>query len=131
MKIVIKAHQLQLDREASIRMERRLHFSLNRFGTSINRVNVRLTDLNGPKGGADKECLIVVKLKKRGEVVVQGNGMTCDVALDYCAHRISRAVSRKLARSREEPIRKIRRIQNTRETISADEQQNGNLLHIK
>ena len=124
MKITIKSHQLQLDQETSISMERRLRFALSRFGDSINRVTVRLTDLNGPKGGIDKECLIVVKLQKGGEVIVQGSGMDCNATLNYCADRIGRAVDRELTRYRRAPIRKMRRMQNVEKEVSLDEELN-------
>lgn len=131
MKITIKAHQLQLDQETSTNMERRLRFALGRFGDSINRVTVRLTDLNGPKGGIDKECLIVVKLQKGGEVIVQGSGMDCSATLNYCADRIGRAVDRELSRNRKAPIRKMRRTQIVKQEVVHDEQQNDKPLHFK
>lgn len=72
----------------------------------------------------DKECLIVVKLRKGGEVVVQGSGMDCSATLNYCADRIGRAVDRKLSRYRRAPIRKIRRMQNVEKEVSLNEELN-------
>ncbi len=113
MKIIIKTHRLKLDQKSIVAMERRLRFALGRFGDSINEVTVRLTDLNGPKGGVDKNCLIVVKMRKGGEIIVQGSGKDCVVTLNYCADRIGRAVERDLSRNRKAPIRRMRRIQKT------------------
>ena len=124
MKITIKAHQLQLEQVTITNMERRLRFTLTRFGNSINRVNVRLTDLNGPKGGIDKECLIVVKLQKGGEVVVQGSGKDCGATLYYCVDRIGRAVDRELTRYRRAPINKKRRMLNVEKEVSLEEELN-------
>ena len=131
MQINIKGRQVKLQQETIKQMERRLLFSLSRFGHDINRVNVRLTDINGPKGGYDKECLIVVKLRKSGEVVVQGNGTDCSSALNHCADRISRAVDRELVRRREQPIRKMRRMKSVEDNIAlhADDQQIGQDSH--
>ena len=112
MKIIIKAQQLKLNQKTITAMERRLHFALGRFVDSIKLVTVRLTDINGPKGGIDKECLIVVKLRKSGEVVVQGSGKDCSAMLNYCANRIGRTVERELSRNRKAPIRRVRRMQN-------------------
>ncbi len=109
MQINIKGRQVQLPDETIKNMKRRLHFSLSRFGHAIQGVSVQLTDINGPKGGHDKECLIVVKLQKGGKVVVQGNGTDCDLVLNHCADRIGRTVDRELTRRRKAPIRKIRR----------------------
>ena len=33
--------------------QRRLHFALDRYGNRIGRVTVRITDLNGPRGGIE------------------------------------------------------------------------------
>ncbi len=105
MKITIKAHPLQLDQKISTTLERRLRFALGRFGDSINGVAVSLTDLNEPKGGILKECLITVNLRKGGEVIVQGSGKDCSVTLNYCADRIGRAVERELSKNRKASFR--------------------------
>lgn len=112
MHITIKVHQTQLDQEATLRMERRLHLALGRFGNDIDRVSARLTDINGPKGGPDKQCLIYIKLTKGGEIVIKGKGVDNGSALNYCADRISRAVDRELSRRWRAPIRRVRRVQN-------------------
>ena len=125
MQITIKSRQVQMQEDTINTMDRRLRFALSRFGHSVNRVTVRLTDINGPKGGYDKECLIVVKLRKGGEVVVRGHGKDCSSALNYCADRISRAVGRELARRRRAPIRKMRRMQNVENEVFLDEELNG------
>ncbi|MBU0945441.1 MAG: hypothetical protein KJ804_04850 [Proteobacteria bacterium] len=131
MKIIIKAHQLQLSRDTSTSMERRLRFALGRFGESIKEVTVRLTDLNGPKGGIDKECLIVVKLRKGGEVIVQGSGKDCNTTLNYCAGRVGRSVEREMNRNRKAPIRKMRSMQSAEQEAVLDGGRIGELLDIK
>lgn len=131
MKITIKAHQLQLEQVTITNMERRLRFALGRFGDSINRVAVRLTDLNGSKVGIDKECLIVAKLQKGGEIIVQGNGMDCSATLNYCADRIGRAVDRELSRNRKDLIHKMPRTQIVKQEVVHNEQKNDKPLHFK
>ena len=122
MKIIIKTHRLKLDQKSIVAMERRIRFALGRFGSSISDVTVRLTDLNGPKGGVDKKCLIVVKLRKGGEVIVQGSGKESLVTLNYCADRIGRAVERDLSRNRKAPIRRMRRSQKNEGEDHSDEE---------
>ena len=39
-------------------IERRLAFSLSRFSAQIERVVVRFSDMNGPRGGSDKVCRV-------------------------------------------------------------------------
>ena len=118
MQITIKTHQMQLNQETTLQMKRRIHFALGRFANAINRVSARLTDINGPKGGQDKQCLIIVKLRKGGEIVIQEKGTDCNAILNHCANRVSRAVDRELTTRWSAPIRKIRRAQNTEKFVS-------------
>ncbi len=109
MQINFTTRQVELHPDTITAMERRLHFSLSRFTHAIDGVTVRISDINGPRGGHDKECLIVVRLRQGGEVVVQGNGGDSMAVLNQCADRVSRAVARELDRRRSTPIRAIRR----------------------
>ncbi len=122
MQIRITSRQIQLPNETISKMKRRLRFSLSRFGHSIIRVTVQLSNSNGTRGGQYRECLIAVKLQNNGEVIVQGNGTDCSSALNRCADRISRAVDRELARQQQAPIRKMGLMQSTnRKAAAVDE----------
>ncbi len=111
MQISITGRRVELHPDTVTAMERRLHYALSRFDHAISGVTVRISDINGPRGGHDKECLIMVRLRQGGEVVVQGNGSDCASVLNQCADRVSRAVARELDRRRSTPIRAIRRQQ--------------------
>jgi putative sigma-54 modulation protein len=52
-------------------IERRLHFSLGRFGRRVGRVRVRITDVNGLRGGVDKACYVSAELRQSGRAVIQ------------------------------------------------------------
>jgi len=52
-------------------IERRLHFSLGRFGKRVGRVTVRITDVSGLRGGADKACHVSAELLPSGETLIQ------------------------------------------------------------
>lgn len=128
MKITIKAHRLKLAQETNTAMERRIRFALGRFGASVSEVTVRLTDINGPRGGIDKECLVVAELRKGGEVVVRGCGKDCAATLNYCAGRIGCAVERELSKKRNMPISRMRRKQSAEQEAVLDEELNDNFL---
>ena len=55
---------------------RRLHFVLGRFAREIERVTVRVGDLNGPRGGTDKRCHMEVKLRGLGDVLGEASPTT-------------------------------------------------------
>jgi putative sigma-54 modulation protein len=52
-------------------IERRLHFSLGRFGRRMGRARVRITDVNGSRGGANKSCQISAELHSTGKALLQ------------------------------------------------------------
>ncbi|MBI4517464.1 MAG: HPF/RaiA family ribosome-associated protein [Deltaproteobacteria bacterium] len=98
MQLHIKGRNLLLAPAVIERIERRLRFALSRFADCIDRVTVQFADLNGPRGGVDKQCRIVVKLRRGGEVVVEDTATDLETAIDRGADRAQRAVARALAR---------------------------------
>lgn len=109
MKIDITMQPAFNDNKMSSEIERRVRLALSRFGTAIRIVTIRLTDINGPKGGVDMRCVVVVKLTPAGEIVVQGQGKDIFSAFNYCLPRVSRTITRSIERRRDTAIRMIRR----------------------
>ncbi|MFM8414924.1 MAG: HPF/RaiA family ribosome-associated protein [Planctomycetota bacterium] len=81
-------------------VERRLGFALSRFAGRIRRVNVFLADQNGPRGGIDKTCRIVVRLADGGDVVAEVSDVDWVIAVDRATTRIGHSTGRQLARRR-------------------------------
>ncbi len=81
-------------------IERRLRFALGRFAGRIDRVSIRLSDVNGPRGGVDKRCRITVALTPRGVVRVAGSGDDPFALVARAAKRAGRTVHRALGRRR-------------------------------
>ena len=82
-------------------IERRLCFALSRFGSRIGKVFVFLHDMNGPKGGIDKVCRILVKTEGFGIVVVAVADTEWVAAVDRATTRVGHSVARQLAKWRE------------------------------
>lgn len=101
MKIVIQAKGITLDQELREHAERRLRFALDWAKSYACRVSVRLSDLNGPRGGADKRCQIQVALPGVAEVVIEHTEENVYMAIDRAAERAGRALVRHIERSRE------------------------------
>jgi len=81
-------------------IERRLQFALARFSGRIQRVQVVLEDQNGPRGGLDKSCRIVVRLREAGDVVAEVADVHWEIAVDRATTRVGHTVARRLARRR-------------------------------
>lgn len=82
--------------------KKRLACSLRQSDTYIGRVIVRLSDINGPRGGEDKRCHLEVRLKGLPEVVIEDTQADLYMAIDRAADRAGRTIARHLARSRRE-----------------------------
>lgn len=82
-------------------IERRLRFALSRFDGRIQKVLVFLQDQNGPKGGIDKVCRVLVKTRDCGAVVAAVVDSDWMVAVDRATTRIGHAVARHIERLRD------------------------------
>jgi len=100
MQLEMRGVNYDLDDILKEHIERRLRFALGRFAARIHRLTVRLTDVNGPRGGLDKRCRIAVALVPRGMVMVEGCGHDPFLLVADAAQRVGRAVRRELERRR-------------------------------
>ena len=99
---VIGAHLEEQDR-AYIR--RKLGEKLAKVASSIERVSVRITDENGPRGGVDQLCRIKVVLPGLPSVVVDRRASTLLGAIDSAIRATERAVMSAVRRRRLKPLR--------------------------
>jgi len=77
----------------------RLEFALGRFGTQVRSLTVRMTDLNGPRGGVDKHCLVAIRLTSPPRlIVIQDTDVEAEVAIARVAERAARVVARAVHR---------------------------------
>ncbi|SBS31994.1 Sigma 54 modulation protein / S30EA ribosomal protein [Marinomonas spartinae] len=98
MKIKVQARRLSLTKSLKAYVKRRLNFALNSRYDNIQRVTVMLTDVNGPKGGEDKHCQVLVKINGQKEVVINERQADMYYAIDSAATRTGRTVSRRIER---------------------------------
>lgn len=85
-------------------IEKKLQSTLGRFSHLVQRVRVRLTDENGPKGGEDIQCQIRTSLGRAGVVTINETRSDPFAAVarasDRASHRLSRHWARVHARQR-------------------------------
>ncbi|MGL6094862.1 MAG: HPF/RaiA family ribosome-associated protein [Fimbriiglobus sp.] len=100
MQVDIIGRGVEVDDAVTQRVARRLGFALGRFGERVGRVTVHLTDTNGPRGGVDKRCRVLVDLTRIGPVVVEDEDSELGVLIDRTADRTGQIVRRRLDRAR-------------------------------
>jgi len=101
MQITIHARDINVDAGLREHVQRRLHFALGWAEQHVGRVSVVLSDLNGPRGGADKCCRLRCALPGTPEMVIEDTQADLATAIDRVADRAGRTLARRLARQRE------------------------------
>jgi ribosomal subunit interface protein len=99
MNIEIQARNFSMTNAMREHTERRLGFALSACYQHVKRVLVRLSDINGPRGGNDKRCHLVVSLPGK-EVVVEDTKADLYAAINHATSRAGRTVMRQLRRNR-------------------------------
>ena len=97
MQIAIQSRDFSLTDALQDHVHNRLGFTLSRAASRVRRVDVRLSDLNGPRGGVDKRCLVEIRIDGLPAVVVEDVQSDMYTAIDRAAARAARTVMRRLA----------------------------------
>ena len=101
MQIDIQARQFSLTDTLRRHAEWRLRFALTYFDNRIQRVVMRLSDINGTCGGKVKRCHIQAVLKGLPDVVIEDTEADLYIAIDRATDRAGRTIERRLTRQRE------------------------------
>jgi ribosome-associated translation inhibitor RaiA len=74
-----------------------MSFILGNIGHPVLNVDVKLSDINGPKGGVDKKCQVSIQLKGLANVVVTDTQGDMYYAIDRACSRALRTIRRRLS----------------------------------
>jgi ribosome-associated translation inhibitor RaiA len=107
MPIHIRAAQERFGSDASRYVRKKLSTKLSKFGDYIERVSVRVQDVNGPRGGVDQLCRIKVVMRGQPSVIFESRDSSMNAALDVALAGVQRAVSRTAERRRMKSSRSI------------------------
>ncbi len=77
---------------------RRLKNAVSFANDHIRRVTILLSDINGPRGGEDKRCQLIVTMDKLPSVVIEDTEHDLYAAIDRATERASRSLARRLER---------------------------------
>ncbi|GIW76194.1 MAG: hypothetical protein KatS3mg104_1257 [Phycisphaerae bacterium] len=109
MQIDIISHRI--DRSAALwtYIETRFTQAVLRFASQVDRMIIRLSDVNGSRGGVDKSCRVELFWSLGDPVIAEATDADPYVAVDLTASKLKRAVLRASRRRWEKP-RKIHEI---------------------
>jgi ribosome-associated translation inhibitor RaiA len=100
MRLEIRRHGVPMTESLRTHLKEKLQTALDRFARRIALVRVSLRDENGPRGGRDQRCRLVVEIPPRGRVVVAGTDTDLMTAITRTARRAGFAVKRLVQRRR-------------------------------
>jgi ribosome-associated translation inhibitor RaiA len=92
---------------------RRMSFAIGRFRDHIQWARVKVADVNGPRGGNDKRCVVQLRLRNLPDVVFAITQLDVRAAVDQAAERVARVLAQRVrrtqrpARARIEPMQAL------------------------
>lgn len=89
-----RSHRLNCNLEAAVLAP------LERFRHWVRHVCLYVEDINGPRGGVDKQCRFVVHLRHMPPIVIQDRDETMLPLLHRIANRAAHTLSRKTKRKK-------------------------------
>lgn len=92
----------------------RVAFVFRRHPWAAPRATVQLSDLNGPRGGMDKQCVIEVSAAGASPVIIRSVADNWHAALNRALSRASVTLKRMLRRTRDANARALRTRAQTR-----------------
>lgn len=101
MKIVVRFLGLPPSEMLREHSERQARFHLGRFGNDLGSVDIRIRDVNGPKGGEDKQCQVFATGPRLGFSTLRELSEDAYQAVDAAMARLARTVAHQLERARD------------------------------
>ena len=108
MKIDLRAKNVELSPTLREYVVRRLGFALGARAEHIQAVQVMLSDINGPKGGQDKRCRLLIRLRGLKDIVVEDYQTRLRTAVDRAAARASHTLARRLMKGQSKSLSRYR-----------------------
>lgn len=110
MSVDVQWSALESNEKSKRAVARQLKVLMWRFRAFVIRVRVSFSDVNGPRGGVDKRCIVSAKLRSPCEITIISEKKDFLTAFQASLSRVIHAIHRELVKQREKPIRINRRV---------------------
>jgi hypothetical protein len=97
--LLLRAFGVELPPELHAYVRERGARKLGKYALHIERASVRFIDVNGPRGGVDTACRIVLVVSRQASIVVEGRGTAAREAFDEAVDVVAQAARRRLGRA--------------------------------
>ena len=100
MELVMRGHGVPMNARLSGFCRRIVTGGLSRLRGGVRHILVLLEDVNGPRGGVDKHCRLVLALADGRSLVVESAAADVYGAVIEATHRAKQNLARRLSRLR-------------------------------
>jgi hypothetical protein len=100
MYIEVRGRNIEPGQSLARHTERALEHALFSHADRVGHVVVRFVDVNGPRGGVDKRCLVQLQVLRHADVVVDERSEDWYAAASEAARRAGEALDRLVGRAR-------------------------------
>lgn len=101
MELEIRGQHIRVGDQLHEQVERQMNYALGQFESWVSGATVILEDVNGEKGGIDKQCRILVNLKGGKTLKIEDIDTEFSVAVNRAADRLGQVISREVDKRRE------------------------------
>ncbi|QEG21573.1 HPF/RaiA family ribosome-associated protein [Mariniblastus fucicola] len=98
MNITFNNKQGKLGKTAVANVADKIGAVFSKFEADIVSVEVCVKDVNGPRGGVDKRCRLLIRLRRMKDVVASVQEDSVSRAISRAVRRAERAIKRKVQR---------------------------------
>lgn len=107
MEVEVRIQDADLAEAVRTYAARRIRFALGRFASRVGRIVIRISDVNGTRGGVDQCCHISAERLPSGKVVLEQLDADLFTAIDRASERVGQAFRREVQRTREARTRRV------------------------
>lgn len=101
MKLIITLRKIKQRRAIVKHIDNRIGFAFARTRQFVKSLSITVSDINGPRGGIDKQCRIVIQLRSLSPIIITERQSRLLHAVDRAITRASHNLAQRVKRQRE------------------------------
>ena len=101
MRLMIRSLSEKLPATVLATIDQQVHLALSRFDSRIESIQLTMRDSNGPRGGVDQQCRVLVHLNDGSHITVSEVQTSLMAAVMRGLDRVAHTVVRRLQRRRD------------------------------
>ena len=98
MELTITNLNIELSNDNISRIKQKTRRMFNKLYDQVKSIKVTLNDVNGPKGGKDKHCKVVIYTKGMSDIVITDNQISVMSAVNIALSRARLSLLKKIKR---------------------------------